>query len=101
MGEQRAKADAILQAQSESEKGGVEARREQRMAERAAAKRSAAEIAEIEKARVIREKERLGGLKALTGKVCMKALDDAPANSLDASPKRPLPTADSSPNKAA
>merc|ERR1740123_274102 len=99
--EQRAKADAILQAQSESEKGGAEVRREKKMAERAAAKRAAVEIAEIEKARAIREKERLGGLKALTGKGCMKALADDPANLLDASPKRPLPTADGSPNKGA
>merc|ERR1712039_952783 len=99
--EERIKADEILQAQGESEKSGAEARRDKKMAERAQFKKSALEIAEMEKARALREKERLGRLKALTAKKCMKALADAPADSLDASPKRPPLPADGSPNKAA
>merc|ERR1740123_886913 len=101
--EERVKADAILQAQNDSEKTGAEARKDKKMAEKAEFKKSALEIAELEKARALREKERLGRLKALTGgggqKV--KALANAPANSPDASRKRPLEAADGSPDKAA
>lgn len=87
--EQRDEADKVMQMQSEHDKIGMEARRGKKPTDRAVAKEVASEIAQIEKTRALREKERqqkwreAAGLK---GKGGMKTLADAPIDS----PKRIL-----------
>jgi len=91
--EQRVKADEIFQEHCEHDKVGAQILKERNMAIRAAAQQSALEIAEIEKARSQRDKERLSSLKALSDNGSMKRAG--------CPPKRPLSIADGNPNKVA